>query len=320
MRGLLKIIQTLQNGIHSLLPGFPDNENRNRKDGDSMEKTIYLGQEATVLENDALRVIVMPQRGGKIASVVHKASGFEALHQPAAYPALVPGMPFDQGDASGFDDVFPSMGEAEMPDHGEIWTSAMQPETEGGALRLHCDGQGRPYTYTKWVELQDAAVICRYEIVNASQQELPCVWVCHCLMRLEDGMRFVFPPECSVAENVMSGSVLGTAGTMHPVNGLKMPPPDGTAAKFYMADSVKTGVCSAVYPQSGRTVTMRYDAQALPYLGFWITNGGYRGERNFAFEPATGYYDTVDCARARGRLKTLAPGEKLSFSLMLEIE
>ncbi len=65
---------------------------------------------------------------------------------------------------------------------------------------------------------------------------------------------------------------------------------------------------------------MRYDAQALPYLGFWITNGGYRGERNFAFEPATGYYDTVNCARGRGRLKTLAPGEKLCFSLMLEIE
>lgn len=58
-----------------------------------MEKTINLGQEAIVLENNALRVLIMPQRGGKIASVMHKASGFEALHQPAAYPALVPGMP-----------------------------------------------------------------------------------------------------------------------------------------------------------------------------------------------------------------------------------
>lgn len=317
---MLKIIQPVRNGIHSLLTVFPDNRIRKRKGGDSMEKTVYLGQEAIAMENDVLRVLVMPQRGGKTASIRHKESGFEVLHQPTAYPALSPGMPFAMGDASGFDDVFPSMGEAEMPDHGEIWTSNMQAQAEGGVLRLQCEGPDRSYRYTKWIELQDAAVICRYEIENTSQQALPCVWVCHCLMKLEEDVRFVFPPECSMAENVMNGSVLGAAGEMHPVDGLKMPPPDGTAAKFYMAEPVKTGVCSAVYPHSGRTVTMRYDARALPYLGFWITNGGYRGERNFAFEPATGYCDTVACARSRGRLNTLAPGEKLAFSLMLEVK
>ena len=48
----------------------------------------------------------------KIASIFDPGRHFELLHQPrTGYPPLDPGMPFSEGDASGFDDVFPSMGE-----------------------------------------------------------------------------------------------------------------------------------------------------------------------------------------------------------------
>ena len=88
------------------------------------------------LSSDSLDVLIVPERGGKLASILDRRSGFELLYQPRdGYPPLRHGMPFAEGDASGFDDVFPSMEEfwlnpedkvrRNLPDHGEIWTAGM---------------------------------------------------------------------------------------------------------------------------------------------------------------------------------------------------
>ena len=63
-----------------------------------------------------------------------------------------------------------------------------------------------------------------------------------------------------------------------------------------------------------------YDAQALPYLGVWITAGGYRGDCNCALEPSTGFYDGISRARENGSLKVIKPGEIFSFTLEICLE
>ena len=90
--------------------------------------TEHKGLAAAVLENDVLRVILLPKRGGKTVSILYKPMGFELLSQPKeGYPPLAPGMDFSQGDASGFDDAFPSIDQEILmvdgkavayPDHG----------------------------------------------------------------------------------------------------------------------------------------------------------------------------------------------------------
>ena len=78
------------------------------------QKEIWRGQHTLTLTEDAMTLRLLPERGGKAASLQWR--GVELLAQPRgeAYPPLRPDMPFHEGDASGFDDVFPSMGGAFM--------------------------------------------------------------------------------------------------------------------------------------------------------------------------------------------------------------
>ncbi len=288
-------------------------------------------REARRLENEFLSLLILPGRGGKIASIRDRKRNFELLYQPAGdYPPLSPGMPFSRGDASGFDDVFPSMGERYegplredpllLPDHGEIWTARMDTEdTSPGKIRLRTRGKRVPYDYTKEIWLEKREIRISIRIRNTGNRVLPLVWVSHGLMRLEEDTRFEFPRGmrgiyclggCS-----WPGREARSAALDDPALSLASPPPEGHTMKFYFRDPVTAGECAVYYPRSGMKAVMAFDPGKLPYLGFWITTGGYRGERNFAFEPATSWFDTWSCAEKNGRLPLLGPGEETCFPL-----
>jgi len=272
------------------------------------------GRSPIELKNDWLRCTVVPQRGGKLTSVLYKPSGFELLAQPrdGCYPPLSPGMPFDRGDASGWDDVFPSMGpetvgDAFYPDHGEIWTTRMQPAREGDALRLTCDCARVPCRYEKRVTLEGPSLRCDWRLTNTGAAPFACVWVCHCLLCWEPDVRFRLPASPFGVENALSDAP--------PPKDLSGTPPEGGMWKYELRGPLSQHRCEAFYPHSG--VRLRMQFTGLAHLGFWLTAGGYRGEYNYAFEPSNGYFDTVSIARARGALPMLAPGQSECFSLTL---
>lgn len=277
------------------------------------------------LRNERVRIRILPERGGKIASVYDLSHAFELLYQPnGEYPPLRPGMAFSDGDASGFDDVFPSMGEKwhdpsvgqdrALPDHGEIWTSSMEVDSvTEKTVRMHTRGQSFPFRYDKELSLLARGVRERITVTGTGKEPFPCLWVCHCLMRAEAGMRFEFPEGSGAIECVPECSWPPEGQAVTALRDLQVPPPDGTMMKFYFRDPVQTGECAVSYPLSGVCAVLRFHPEQLPYLGFWITAGGYRGERNFAFEPASGYYDTLGKAAESGRLPVLRPGERAVY-------
>lgn len=278
-----------------------------------------------ILENERISAILLPDRGGKIASIRHRSTGFELLAQPPhGYPGLHPGMPFHLGDASGFDDVFPSMGPEthgglDLPDHGQIWTAPMAAELLGGELTLRWENALPGYRYEKRVWLEGDAVNLRWRIHNPSEQPLPAVWICHCLMRAEEGLTFEFPPDAREAVNLIPGSPLGERGQRHRVGGgdydFSRPPRPNSAVKFRMADPIQEGRCAAIYARSGMRAEMTFDPSTLPYLSFWMTTGAYRGDRNFAFEPASAACDTL----GEGCRAEIPAGETLTMGMSIRL-
>jgi hypothetical protein len=63
-----------------------------------------------------------------------------------------------------------------------------------------------------------------------------------------------------------------------------------------------------------------YDPKKLPYLGYWHTEGGFRGDHNSALEPATAFYDGVSIAARNRRESALHPGETLDIHVSLALE
>ena len=106
--------------------------------------TIH-GLDAVALENDFLRITVLPQLGGRIWSLIHLPTSRELLWQNPNLPPAVAeyGAGYDSGWAGGWDEVFPSDAPAEIdgvayPDHGEDLVGTCRPGNHRGLNRAIC--------------------------------------------------------------------------------------------------------------------------------------------------------------------------------------
>lgn len=302
----------------------------------------YQGAHAWFIENDALACICLPEHGGKLASLYLKEKKFELLYQNPAgvFRRAAPGSAFGNFEACGFDDAFPSIdagiittksGSVPYFDHGEIWTAEFKSERQQDELCLSYESPFLGFHYQKTLLLQGETLKIAYSIRNASDTPFPYIWACHCLVNYRSDMRLSFPNGTNRVTNAMKTNILGAPGSEYrfPLDKVadgetydftRVPQADGqTILKYYCSKESKEGRCGYCYPSDGIAVEMRYDANALPYLGFWVTAGGYRGDLNCAFEPSSGFYDSIALAQSNGKCPILAAGAELNFSLDLSL-
>lgn len=89
--------------------------------------------------------------------------------------------------------------------------------------------------------------------------------------------------------------------------------------KYYVEGMVGEGYCGYLYPVQGMKAEISYDPEKLPYLGFWVTAGAFRGDFNCALEPTTGFYDSIAVAQKNGRCPALAPDEQMGFTITVRL-
>lgn len=303
-----------------------------------LEPTTFLGASAWKLQNDVLTAIVLPEHGGKVASLVYRPQNWELLFQNSkgGFREASRGDDFSDYEACGFDDAFPTVDACEVqlggrtvqyPDHGELWSAAFTAEACGETLCLRWQSPELGYTYEKQLRLVEDRLVCTYRIHNPGTEPLPALWVCHCLVHCEPDMRILMPLEVTQVENTFTSDWLGQAEAtlsypkaQGPRGALDLQtmPTDG-ALKYYAASAVKEGCCRYEYPVSHMAAQLEYDSAMLPYLGFWATGGGYRSDVNCALEPANGYYDNIDNARRHNACPVLNPEETWNFTLSIQL-
>jgi len=298
----------------------------------------FMNVDAIALENDTIRAVCLPDFGGKIVSLYHKKKDFELLFQNPAgeFRKAKPGNDFSTFEACGFDDAFPNIDAETVKigdnyvnyfDHGEIWTASFEWQEKQGGILLSYHSPYFHYKYEKFFTLSGKILRVDYTIRNEGNIEFPCFWTCHCLVRYEKDMRLIFPRGTNSVINVFDSDILGHAGTVYRfpkdyIDGDReydftgVPDADSnTALKYYCCEPSREGRCGYIYPSEGIKAVIEYDPQKLPYLGFWITTGGYRGDMNCALEPSNGFYDSITTAGKNGKCPSLGPGEEMRFSL-----
>ena len=302
-----------------------------------------MNTESIVLENAFLHAVIMPSHGGKIASLRYKQNQFELLFQnPKSRFSHAPlYADFSEFEACGFDDAFPCIDEEELdiggqkvryPDHGEIWTAAFDYFLKDEKLFLSYQSRILNYEYRKTVYLNSNSLVCEYQIQNTGDVSFPCIWTAHCLVRYEPDMVFIHPPGTSTIEIISDSLQPDTAGKKYqlPYDAVETPVIDCSrlirtektyTRKYYIADKITEGYCGYEYPSQNMRAELFFDPTALPYLGLWITSGGFRGDYNCAFEPSSGYYDKIAIAKNNKRLDHLEPGEikKIALSVKLSV-
>nr|WP_255570859.1 hypothetical protein [Cohnella sp. CFH 77786] len=271
------------------------------------------------MENVRLAVTVIPESGGKIQSIYDKTLDREYLVQSprSSYKRSGYDSRYADGDASGFDEVFPSIEPCfyplppwrgiGVPDHGEVWALPWSCHSSGESLVLDAYGVRFPYRLEKTVRFtREQTVTIQYRARNLSDFDFSFIWAPHILLRCDEDTEIVLPP--SVKQVMSTCSVdnrLGRFGTLHDwpettVAGERYridkvyPKYPGKCEKYYAVGTVEEGWCALHNSGSGHTVGLSYPIDKVPYLGVWegIMDGRYAA----ALEPCTGALDALDTA------------------------
>ena len=339
------IDETAKNCIRAFLEqnnaviNLPPGKNGRLSDGDvkhleEISRRLYPYIGAATLDNDMLRVEVHPECGGNISSIYFKGKNSELLFQPPRGNYLFPEKDgrFEEYAAAGFDDAFPNINaekiiyknkEFNYSDHGNIWTSCMSVHIDSGEFTL-TDADDN-YLFEKKISLDGNSLVLNYRVKNTSNEIFPCFYTMHCLFKYAPDMEIVFPDKTDCIENVLESRILGKIGETHsfPVteNGFNLTRiseyADGGYEKFYAKAPVSEGICAVIYPSEGIKADIAWNIDMMPYLGFWITKGGFRYDYNCALEPSSGYYDSISNALKNDKLWELSPGEEKRFTITI---
>lgn len=297
----------------------------------------FHGLQALVLENEHLRVTILPELGGKIWSIVAKRHDREMLwHHPRMTPRRAPfGATYDNWFCGGWDDIFPNDFPVEIdgeawPDHGEIWSLPARWWVESSTAHEvvlgfeHC-GIVIPTRFRKFLRLRsgEASLHLDYQIANEGQAPLDLHWKSHPALPLGDGARLHLPigtvvDEPGFGEVFREQSFAWPHATRADGTSLdlrELPAPGSGAVQFWYGTELTAGWAAVSYPEAGVGFGLTFDRTVQDSLWVFLTAGGWRNLDVVILEPCSGYPADLTVARAAGTVPTLAPSAEVTASI-----
>ncbi len=296
-----------------------------------------------VMDNGTVRLEVLPDLGGKMRSLKSLLTGREFLLQPPAQPYRHAeyGAVFEEYDASGFDECFPTVSQCDypvapfagvvLPDHGELWSVPWKHEVIDGELHLAVTGVRLPYVFRTRIKLLENVLETNYRLTNESDVAFEWLWSAHPLLAAERHAEIVLPKEVDrVLVNSSAGNNLGKSGDFcnwpRTCSGVHLDkiigPEQGTADKLF-SPRLSEGSCGVYFPSTDEAIAFHFDPASLPYVGIWICQGGWptieNGHFTVALEPCTARADSLAEAVERGESFVIGPHKEHSWSLRIEL-
>lgn len=307
------------------------------------------GFDQVVLDNNILRLIGVPEIGGKIVSLVRQESGYEYLLQKGTereYQRPVYGDNFENGDASGFDECVPTIAKCMYPeapllgkrlcDHGDVWCTPSSFEVIGEQVRFITSLSSLPLRFTKCVQLAGNRVRLDYEITNLSKTTLKFLWSAHPLLNVRPQAQIVLPPEVNEVELSWSkGERLGQSGNRcrwpdaketsgRTVDLSRVLHPSAATADKLFTPRLSTGFCGLFLPDANESIAFHFDPELIPHLGIWICQGGWptsgaTTQFTVALEPCTGRPDSLEEAIRREECSVVGSSGTKHWWLEIEV-
>ncbi|WP_353071184.1 hypothetical protein [Tunturiibacter gelidiferens] len=295
------------------------------------------------LQNNLLQVRILPAFGGKITSLCSTLTGEEFLLPPLQnYHRVSSTANFDESDGGGFDECLPSVAscesiacEAPVPDHGDLWRINWNVDSHDEGIVLHADATSRPLSLTRRATLQESSLVLEYDLFNPSDSPTTWLWSAHPLLRVDAGDRIVLPSEIeevtveySAADLVMRNSAVAwpraqsSSGAV--VDLSRVGAKDGRTAHKLFARMGKSGWGALYREKVGQGLVVRFDPNALPFLGMWICAGtwpttGVEKQYTVALEPTTSNVDSLASAVHNGTARSLGARERCRWKLEIQL-
>jgi len=317
--------------------------------------STYEGFEALEISNEEIFLLVVPELGGKIASMVHRHSQREWLWKSPylEYRKPIYGTSYiREFDLGGLDECFPTVAPTffpagpwagtPIPDHGELWPQAWDVEIHQSPQRIElvmrCYGVRLPYRFERTITVEAGKAMARlgYRATNLAPFELPFIWSIHPLFRIVPGMHLSLPAGVSqVRVDFSTNDLFGKTGTLQPwplardasgqtVDLSRIQPPSlGQGVKYFtlplQGDEPVEAILST--PDEEHSFCFRFSPSEISHVGVWMNCAGWTPLAqppyyNLALEPCIGASDSLTVAVNHWREHgVLGPKQERCWSL-----
>ena len=302
----------------------------------------YRGLRAVVLENNLLRVVVLPESGAKIWQITYKPLDADLLwNNPRIPPARLASNPrYDDVWSGGWDELFPndevSVIEGEVyPDHGELWTTAWDAEPllggDRAGVRLRCITPISAIEVEKviWLCPNQSRIEFEHRFTNRGTGPFPFLWKLHPAMAVSPRHRIDFPPMKVTLEPAFPGTLAGVAGigrwpfvktAASEVDLRRVMPVEARQLYFFYGTDMKGNWCALTNSENGLACAWQFDPEVFRCCWLFATYGGWRSYNVAVLEPCTGYPLSFEAMKAAGRHRNLAPGGTLKTSVQFLVQ
>ena len=315
-----------------------------------IERSKYKNLKAFSIDIGNVVFKVIPEAGMKIASAIHKDSGFEFMHQNPKglkkYKVAGYNSSFaDDGECAGFDDMMPTIDPfwyeentpwegIYLPNHGEIWCQPYSVKKGADYLYGKVNGIRLPYIFTKkFYALSEDVLRIEYTCENPTQYPMEYLWAGHVMLNAEEGSKYIVPLECNEGICMFSNNDrIGKYGDRFsfPINKAEngvtydmtvmRSPSVASSEKYYLANKLtQDGYLGIEYPSKNLSLVLRFPIDEIPYIGIMNNECGWDGMYQCILEPCTAPYDRPDIAKLHKVNSVLQPNSVKKWYVDIEI-
>lgn len=296
--------------------------------------------QTVILENEMLRVVIIPELGAKIWELHYKPRAKQLLWQNSRLkPRRLPfHSVYDDTFFGGWDELYPNdmpemiRGEAE-PDHGEIWTlpwSYAFEHTTDDEITLHLwvETPISPSRIEKWITIKsgEAKLRFRHKITNIGQNEQPFIWKLHAAMAIDESSRIDLGAKTMYLEDFGPPRGDQTAisytwpfltdeqGQTYDMR--RTLPITAQKNEFQYATEMKEGWCALTHTKERIGFGLAFDLKVLPSCWLFASYGGWRNLHTIVLEPCSGYPISLNEGIKKGTHQTLKPGQSFDCTVV----
>ena len=306
------------------------------------------GFEVLHFSNGVVAVDLVPALGGKLSSLRDLRTGREWLWRSDQLPwrQLPYGTSYvEQADTGGWDECFPTVAACrypgqnlELPDHGEVWSSAwetaVEPVADGVTVTTVAYGKQLTYRFTRVLTLKGGADRLQLDYtVDEVGQDLDVIWSAHPLFRIESGMSVALPDDAVLRVFSVDAGELPAEplrwpfvlqGASGPVDLATLPGPEAGVAFKVWTEPLSEG-WAELRARDGR-LRFSFDVAEVPQVGLWLNAGGWSGTGgepywNLALEPCIGAQDSLqEAVEVHDFYRRIPAGSTAHWSLGVELQ
>ena len=275
------------------------------------------------MESDWLQADVAPTVGGRIINIADKGSGYQFLwhNERLKLERLPAGSEYDPNFYGGVDELLPNdipetIGGVDSPDHGELWTLALNHRLEGDALVLHgtLPLTGLQYERKMTLRPDSPHIDFDYRIENPTGERREFLWKLHAALKIGAGDVIQSSARTArVVDREWSRWDSEEPFEWPEINGNRadqIPPYNGTMDFFYLYD-LEEGRMAWVQGDGPLTFAYTWDKKVFPYAWLFASFGGFDEHYVAILEPCTTMPLSVNEAARLSQCSILEPGQSI---------